>query len=831
VESWNEFPRPLTILNRENVNLLSVRVSERFDRLDKQTQKIISALTAQSSPSNRPPEGVQDQILALTQLLSRLEATNVSEHRKTRAMVIGRVGLDDDGVISANPEPLEVLRDEEEEVRLKVQVRILESLRFSTITSRYEDVSETYNKTFNWIFYNSTTEQRPWSSFNDWLISGSGVYWINGKAGSGKSTLMRHIIEDGRTERYLVRWAKSCSLSTAKFFFWNSGSREQRSQTGLLRGLLYEVLSKRLELIPVVFPQYWAKTYTDRARGLPYAPPETWPLSKLMAGFKALVTQKIEPLNLCLFIDGLDEYDGDHAEMAELFKIVTSSASVKACISSRPWVVFEETFQTCPGLRLQELTRGDIEHFTTNTLHNSNTFKRLALQQPALAKSLIEEIVEYSSGVFLWVRLVVKSLLDGLRNRDGILDLQKRLRLIPRDLESLYDHMLALTGTIYIEKASRIFQIFRAAMNFREVLNDDNAVAPYNLTVLALALAINDDLDLDAIKATRTKEILTRCEDMQVQLVACCAGLLELGEITPSFTNPFNRQVGYLHRSARDFIERPDMWTRILGYTRGISFNPNASLLKSTVCQVHLILRRQSVFDVAPTGAQAMVYAYHSETETRRSCTRMLDELDRALTAAAESETRNEERVERHWTNFIKGDFLYDENANFLSHAVQFGLSLYVAEKCQSGHIKWIKGQRPLLDFILVDNPFIYNSEVAKVLIQYGANPNMRFQGDTLWERGLRHLYYAQQSEEDLRMERRQRTLNVVEAFVRGGGDPKAHFKQDADHYSALRVITYLFEADFPEQVRALQQELTGHGASFTVNRRSMMGSWFKRLF
>jgi hypothetical protein len=67
---------------------------------------------------------------------------------------------------------------------------------------------------------------------------------------------------------------------------------------------------------------------------------------------------------MCLFVDGLDEHNGDHAEMAELFKIVTSSASVKACISIRPWVVFDETFSAYPGLRLQELTRGDIEHFT-----------------------------------------------------------------------------------------------------------------------------------------------------------------------------------------------------------------------------------------------------------------------------------------------------------------------------------------------------------------------------------------------------------------------------------------------------------------------------------
>jgi hypothetical protein len=181
-----------------------------------------------------------------------------------------------------------------------------------------------------------------------------------------------------------------------------------------------------------------------------------------------------------------------------------------------------------------------------------------------------------------------------------------------------------------------------------------------------------------------------------------------------------------------------------------------------------------------------MVYAFNVESETRRSCTRMLDELDRALTSAAEGVTRNKKRVERHWTNFIK-ELLIRHVCQFSIDAVQCGLSLCVAEKCQSGHIKWIKGQRPLLDFILVDNPFIYNSEAAKVLIQYGANPNMRFQGDTLWKRGLRNLYYAQQSEGNLRMERWQRTLDVVEALVRGGADPRAHFKHDIDLFRFSR--------------------------------------------
>jgi hypothetical protein len=195
-------------------------------------------MITQQGASNMSPKDVQaqqkdfrDQNLALIQLLSRLESSNLQQHRETRAMILGRnantiVGQNNEG-ISANPEPLEVTRDEEEKIRLEIKFRILESLSFSTMTSRFDEVSEAYDNTFNWIFYDSTTQQRPWSSFRDWLIYGTGVYWVNGKAGSGKSTLMRHIVDDPRIQQYLLQWAQERPLSKARFFFWNSGSQEQ----------------------------------------------------------------------------------------------------------------------------------------------------------------------------------------------------------------------------------------------------------------------------------------------------------------------------------------------------------------------------------------------------------------------------------------------------------------------------------------------------------------------------------------------------------------------------------------------------------------------------
>jgi hypothetical protein len=57
-----------------------------------------------------------------------------------------------------------------------------------------------------------------------------------------------------------------------------------------------------------------------------------------------------------MLVDGLDEYEGDHGEMAELIRMLAKSSNVKICVSSRPYLVFDDALQDCPGLRLQDLT-------------------------------------------------------------------------------------------------------------------------------------------------------------------------------------------------------------------------------------------------------------------------------------------------------------------------------------------------------------------------------------------------------------------------------------------------------------------------------------------
>lgn len=79
-------------------------------------------------------------------------------------------------------------------------------------------------------------------------------------------------------------------------------------------------------------------------------------------------SQIVIPIKMCFLIDGLDEFDGDHEEMGMLFQQISISKNVKVCLSSRPWVVFEQLFNTSPMLRLHLLTYDDIERYVGDKL-------------------------------------------------------------------------------------------------------------------------------------------------------------------------------------------------------------------------------------------------------------------------------------------------------------------------------------------------------------------------------------------------------------------------------------------------------------------------------
>lgn len=82
------------------------------------------------------------------------------------------------------------------EVQILKEARILNSLRFPAMNMRHANIIDAHEKTFRWIFDRSEGNTCPGIKLKEWLLSGNDIFWIAGKAGSGKSTFMKYVFPD-----------------------------------------------------------------------------------------------------------------------------------------------------------------------------------------------------------------------------------------------------------------------------------------------------------------------------------------------------------------------------------------------------------------------------------------------------------------------------------------------------------------------------------------------------------------------------------------------------------------------------------------------------------
>ena len=513
---------------------------------------------------------------------------------------------------------------------------ILESLQYNRMTGRRERILEAHANTFQWIFAESPLSQyaEHHHHFFQWLEDGNGLFWISGKAGSGKSTLMKYITEHPKTRRALRRWSSNRQLITASFYFWHAGTTLQKSQEGLLRSLLYEILSQCPDRIPEVLPAPWELCEQPNPTYCRYTRAE---LVNALAKFSS---QPVMLNSICIFIDGLDEYDGDHRELIRLLQGFSRPNNIKICASSRPWNVFETAFGggSLPMLRLQDLTRNDITIYVCETLEQNNLFNQPRKRDHAHCAELVEEVVSKAQGVFLWVMLVVRSLIIGLTNADRVTELRRRLRLLPADLESLFSHMLATTDTFYEKQTAQTFEIAL------------HASKPQNIMTYVMLDELDEDpqfaLHLD-IREWQSTEIRSKIESMVLRINARGMGLLEVVRNQDSAVLGGD-EVDFLHRTVRDFfrLRAIEDW---IAHRLPLRFNIDQLLCNAILAQVKTInvnLARDPgkllclVHDM-------MQYAYNLETNLETAPTILLDSLSQAISqhirAYSEGELENDD--------------------------------------------------------------------------------------------------------------------------------------------------------------------------------------------
>ncbi|KAI0153080.1 hypothetical protein GGR57DRAFT_155231 [Xylariaceae sp. FL1272] len=748
-----------------NSNILSVLEAAAHHRAESKEDhvEIIQLLNQTDSSA----EGRHQELVKQNNLL--LEAVN--------AMSISR---------SPSPVPPSSPKAIDDQDRKHAENTILNTLWYATIWDREETISEAHKKTFQWVFENPDNTGKRWSNLTDFLSGETTSYWITGKPGSGKSTLMKFISEHEQTRMLLEQWAADKKLVKASFYFFYNGSEDQKSEYGLVRSLLSSILGQRRDLIPVAFEYRFQGALEGRLQKDPT-------LAELKRALRDLFEYD-HGYRFFISIDGLDEFDPEIsrtsvASLIGLTRLLSNFQNVKVLISSRPLPEFEHGYEGQPCLRIHDLTHDDIHRYTEERLMSHRSMQRFAKREPASTHDLLQAIVQASLGVFLWVRLVCDSLVYGLTNAETIIDLRQRVESTPSDLQDLYETMLLRVEPRYKPETARLLSLMYE--------NRRGPNAEFTLLDLWFAVHADDDMvQQTPIKPIEDEEIEERVEDLETRLKSRCLGLIEVAPsmltqeiLTTHKQSPSsliydlstdNRKAiaRFLHRSVYEFLERKEIWEKYIKAHFTHDFEPHLSLFRSAILVIKTCRSTTEANWVTITRLSivAALRASMCEVVTSQSTLKLLPEFDSTMEEIVNTfhvfknipkidykyQTSSTGVITQHWFRWIQyfhehtttdwfGNYTEacdTDCGSLITFAVHFGLTPYVRREINergSGILK--KEGLPLLaysilpmhlgDYLRLDG----NHHMATLLLDQGLDPNEMYGDKSVWEWFLDSLH------------------------------------------------------------------------------------------
>ncbi|KAI1099995.1 hypothetical protein F4804DRAFT_345065 [Jackrogersella minutella] len=593
---------------------------------------------------------------------------------------------------------------------------ILNTIYYDTMTERESRIDPAYGQTCDWIMSPKNT------MLPDFLRSKDPVLWISGTAGSGKSTVMKHIARSEKVKQQLLEgWASDGELLLACFFMFEGGNRIQKSYEGFLRSILYQILSVRRDLIRVAFPSFFE---------CDWPPPVLFTsINNLNQGWYSVFAHMSDTLRLFVFIDGIDEYrimerkdhyeqkqldivydkgSGDeswgqskwavdsHIEISKLINSMGSKDNIKFVVSSRELPVFAESFAEYPRIKLQEHTERSISQYVAGRLED---------EVPGLpdTKNLCKELAQKSRGDILWARLAIDMVIgSSLRTLRSMLD------SLPTHLggpDGLYMRMLENLSPDQQQVAYKIFHLVLSAHQPPSLITLSFAEEGYVNRTGELKIITDNTHPYDAASIQHLTDQVIR------RLNLCCASLLvaEAGPSNDPNTIETGQRVVFVHQTAKEWIRRKDIWLRLPGCRLIDDVEYYFSLLSGCARHIKIFALFRPPILAWPSWrfrpgawlliANAMRYAERVDrliSDVQSYC-ELMDELDntcqRIWVAALQNhkplhedpdwyESRLPNLCRKHWASYEPMDAgRPPKRKDFLSFAVQANLIRYTATK------------------------------------------------------------------------------------------------------------------------------------------------------
>lgn len=373
----------------------------------------------------------------------------------------------------------------------------------------YDRMKSIKSSDCTWLFSNQ--DYQTWLEQSDRLSpSRSRLIWIKGKPGAGKSVLMKRAMENAQTTK-----AHQKALLAGFFFNSRSSNVLEKTTIGLYRSLSHQLV------------QVNSNAVLSRIKEFQYrkaAGSELFHQSDLQDMLlQAYTTSRTRPSYI--FVDALDECQEIEEVVGFFCQLIESSIQngvlLKVCFSSRHFPKI--SMMPCTEIVVEYNNKDDILSYIDRESRIERTITPLR-----------DDIAKKSSGVFLWVVLVVAKLKQSAGKSTKAL--RTELDKIPEELNSLFRDLFRHLAPHQLVTARFLFHLILFAR--RPLTGHD----------LSSALAFVPGHHHQDVDAWRSSEDYLDDEEMEHEyLINLSCGLLER---RPGKNHTYQ----VIHESVREFF-------------------------------------------------------------------------------------------------------------------------------------------------------------------------------------------------------------------------------------------------------------------------------------
>lgn len=358
------------------------------------------------------------------------------------------------------------------------------------------------------------------------MASTSGLLWIKGKPGTGKSTLMVFLHEQlsySRSESHVIH---------LNFFFYARGKYLQHTQLGMLRSLLYQIFNRDESIRKTV------REFYKQNVGLDVGPGHEWELSQsqLEEAFQKAVLASASVNQVVIFVDALDEAGATSAlGLATYFHELNASAEkenlkLKICISCRHYPV--PSSRPAVEITVENHNHGDITNYLQDHLSTSPAIR---------GQQLADKLIEQAGNMFQWACVILPFVQQKLAEGDSPEVVFNWLKEVPTPREDMNDtYQYILDHVITDWNWAQSFLLFQWVYL---------AERPLTLLEIRYALTVSNARATHAKKGYNGLEYALEAENFGSKIKALSGGLAELVSVED------NRQIiQVIHQSVNDFL-------------------------------------------------------------------------------------------------------------------------------------------------------------------------------------------------------------------------------------------------------------------------------------